>query len=342
MAVGDQKLSYIRVTQQGLYSGLRTMLQLTKIIFPITVILTILQHTPLLNILASYLAPLMHGIGLSGEAALVLVLGNILNLYAAIGAMLTMSFTVKEVFILAIMLGFSHNLFVETTVARYLGMAPWMSALLRLSLAISAAFLIHHIWVGPSPLASYVLQDETVNAAVTAGVDANLSSTTIVDVRSFLIALIDGATVGVMGLWKIAIIVMPLMLVIEWAKALGVVTHLSRGLAPVLRFLGVREELSIIFLAGLFFGLAFGAGMIMESARERTYPRRDLILLGVFLSASHAVVEDTLIFVPLGIPVFWLFVLRTLTAILLTVILARLWRTPAFEHASQMAVDRSS
>ncbi|PTQ55983.1 MAG: Nucleoside binding-domain containing protein [Candidatus Carbobacillus altaicus] len=340
--MGFQKMSYLGVTKQGLLSGFRTMVQLTKIIFPITVLLTILQHTPLLTMLASYLAPFMHVLGLSGEAAFVLVLGNVLNLYAAIGAMLTMSFTVKQVFILAIMLGFSHNLLVETTVARYLGMSPWLSALLRLSLAVGAAFIIHHVWIGPSPLAPYVLQGETMNAAAAADIGGDSAFRYIHDGQSLLAAFIEGVTVGASGLWKIAMIVMPLMFAIEWAKAMGVVDVLSRGLSPVLRLLGVREELSIIFLAGLFFGLAFGAGMIMESARERSYPRRDLVLLGVFLSASHAVVEDTLIFVPLGIPVIWLFLLRTMTAVLLTVILARLWRAPVTHHASQMAMDQSS
>ena len=47
--------------------------------------------------------------GLSGDAAIPLVLGNFLNLYAAIGAILTLDLTVKEVFIIAVMLSFSHD-----------------------------------------------------------------------------------------------------------------------------------------------------------------------------------------------------------------------------------------
>lgn len=57
--------------------------------------------------LIDFVAPFMKWLGLSGDAAVPLVLGNLLGLYAAIGAMLTIEFTVKEVLILAIMLSFA-------------------------------------------------------------------------------------------------------------------------------------------------------------------------------------------------------------------------------------------
>jgi hypothetical protein len=44
-----------------------------------------------------------------GEAAIPLVLANLLNLYAGIGAILSLELTIKEVFILAIMMSFSHH-----------------------------------------------------------------------------------------------------------------------------------------------------------------------------------------------------------------------------------------
>ena len=55
-------------------------------------------------------------LGLRGETAIPLVLGNALNLYAGIAGILSLDLTVKEVFILATMLSFSHNIFIETGV----------------------------------------------------------------------------------------------------------------------------------------------------------------------------------------------------------------------------------
>lgn len=45
----------------------------------------------------------MEFFGLSGDSAIILVLGNILNLYVAVDAILSIEMTVKQVFILAVM-----------------------------------------------------------------------------------------------------------------------------------------------------------------------------------------------------------------------------------------------
>lgn len=103
--------------QKGLFSGLNLTWTLGKVIFPITLIVTILQFTPVMPMVIEWLEPFMKFIGLSGEAAVPLVLGNFLNLYAGIAAIVSFEFTVKEVFIMAIMLSFCHNLFIESAVA---------------------------------------------------------------------------------------------------------------------------------------------------------------------------------------------------------------------------------
>ena len=80
--------------------GLNTTWTLGKVIFPVTLIVTILQYTPVLPFIIDLITPLMRLIGLPGDAAIPLVLGNFLNLYAAIAGILTLDLTVKEVFIL--------------------------------------------------------------------------------------------------------------------------------------------------------------------------------------------------------------------------------------------------
>lgn len=150
--------------QRGLFVGLKTTWTLGKVIFPITVIVTLLQYSPVLPWVTNVLTPMMRWIGLPGDAALVLVLGNFLNLYAGIGAMLTMDLTVKEVFILAVMLSFSHNMLVESAVAAQVGVrVRWMVAV-RVGLAFVSAWLIHILWNGGEQMAKYgfVPQSSTV------------------------------------------------------------------------------------------------------------------------------------------------------------------------------------
>lgn len=77
---------------------------------------------------------------------------------------------------------------------------------------------------------------------------------------------------------------------------------------------------------GLVFGLAFGAGVILEQVREQEFTKKEITLMILFLCACHAVIEDTLIFIPLGINVLPLLLIRLLTAVILTLLIARLWR----------------
>ena len=68
----------------------KTTWTLGKIIFPITILVVILQHTPVLPWIIKLIAPFMGIFGLSGEAAIPLVLGNALNLYAGIAGILSL------------------------------------------------------------------------------------------------------------------------------------------------------------------------------------------------------------------------------------------------------------
>ncbi|MGB4132354.1 MAG: nucleoside recognition protein, partial [Tepidanaerobacteraceae bacterium] len=81
-------------------------------------------------------APLMRVFGLPGEAAIVLVMGNVVNLYAAIGAMASLDLSIKEISILAIMLSFCHSLIVETTLAKKIGLSALKVISVRVGLAV--------------------------------------------------------------------------------------------------------------------------------------------------------------------------------------------------------------
>lgn len=116
----------VESSKKGLMAGLKTTWTLGKVIFPVTLIVALLQHTPVLPWVIKLITPLMNLIGLSGDAAIPLVLGNFLNLYAGIGAILTLDLTVKEVFIIAVMLSFSHNMLIETGVALKVGVKLWV------------------------------------------------------------------------------------------------------------------------------------------------------------------------------------------------------------------------
>ncbi|MEK0290161.1 nucleoside recognition domain-containing protein [Caldifermentibacillus hisashii] len=294
--------------KQGIMNGLHTTWSLGKVIFPVTLVVSLLQYTPALPWLFDKLAPFMSVFGLSGEAAIPLVLGNLLNLYAAIGGILTLDLTVKEVFIIAVMLSFSHNLLIETSVALKSGVKLWVVLSVRIGLALVAAFIINLVWPGGSEMAQYGLI--TANETAPVGMAA---------------IFLAGLQKAVLGALQLAMIVIPLMIGIQILKDLKWLNVFTGWMAPVTRGLGMNENTALVLTAGLIFGLAYGAGVLLQAVKEDGVSKKDATLAFIFLVACHAVVEDTLIFVPLGIPVFPLFIIRLCTAIALTLIVSRIW-----------------
>lgn len=306
------------VYRRGLQSGLQTTWVLGKVIVPITVVVTILKHTPAIHWLVALFAPLMNWFGLPGEAAVVLGLGFVLNLYAAIGAIFVLPLNVHEIFILSVMLSFAHNLLVETAVAKRTG----LSALVIVSLRIGAAFVAAAILRFLSFSAG---GDVTANAG-NVSFDPYLWN---MPVSVFLLELLDKAWSAV---WQLAVIVIPLMFIIQILKEVRFLDRLANWMRPVTYFLGLPEKASIPLLAGIFFGLAYGAGVILQATKEEHFSRRELYLMFMFLILCHAVVEDTLLFVPPGVNPWLLFGTRLSTAVVLTAVLSRVWRVRAVKQ----------
>ncbi|KML42672.1 nucleoside recognition domain-containing protein [Cytobacillus firmus] len=298
----------VESSKKGLMAGLKTTWTLGKVIFPVTLIVALLQHTPVLPWVIELITPLMNLIGLSGDAAIPLVLGNFLNLYAGIGAILTLDLTVKEVFIIAVMLSFSHNMLIETGVALKVGVKLWVVLTVRFGLALLSAIVINLVWQGGSETAKYGFipsKEEQMSGA--------------------LPILLDALQTALLGILQLAIIVIPLMIIIQILKDKQWLAVFSRWMAPVTRGLGMKENTSTTLAAGLLIGLAYGAGVMIQAVEEDGVSKKDVTIAFIFLVACHAVVEDTLIFVPLGIPVLPLLLIRLGVAIILTLVVAMIW-----------------
>jgi len=299
----------MQTLQLGLLTGLRTAWTLGKIIFPITLITTILGYTPIIGWLSDQLSPFMGYIGLPGEAAIPLLLGNVMNLYAAVGAILSLDMTVKEVFIIAIMLSLSHNLLVECAVTKRMGAKIWVTIVIRIGSALLAAMLINLLWQGGDQKAIFGFVPATEpNAAVHWGA-----------------ILWTALRKSVLGVVQLAIIVIPVMIFIQVLKDLRWLDRFASALHPATRLIGLESKSSVTIASGFLFGLAYGAGVMIQAVKEDDVRRKDIYLVVIFLSVCHAVVEDTLIFVPLGIPVWPLLLIRFFMAFILTFIVAQIW-----------------
>jgi len=299
----------MRTFRRGLLTGLSTAWNLGKIVFPITLITTVLGYTPLIGWLSGLLSPLMRYLGLPGEAAIPLIIGNTLNLYAPIGVILSMDLTVKEVFILAVMLSISHNLFVESAVTKGVGAKLWVTVVIRLGASVLAAAIINLLWTGGSRKAGFGILSGAPAAEPNHWGDI------------FWIGLKSAA----LGTAKLALIVIPVMIAIQALKDLRLLDRFAMLIRPATRMFGMEKNASVTMAAGFLFGMTYGAGVMIQAVREDGVKKKDVYLLIVFLSLCHAVVEDTLVFVPLGIPVWPLLLIRLILAVILTFVVSRVW-----------------
>ena len=91
-------------------------LWLFKVMLPISLAVRVLQYVGVIDWLAGYLSPVFSYIGLSGDSAIVFLTSIFLPLYPTIAVMTTLTLTLREATILAVMCLVSHNLPVS---------APW-------------------------------------------------------------------------------------------------------------------------------------------------------------------------------------------------------------------------
>jgi hypothetical protein len=312
------------ILHRGFKSGLSLAWTLGKIIFPITLIITILSYTPFFPMLISWFEPLMQLIGLPGEAAIPIVLGNFSNLYAGIAAIVSFDFTVKEVFIMAMMLSFSHNLFIESTVAAKVGVRFWVIMGVRIGLAVLSATVIHLFWQGGNELAKYGL------------IPSQAEPETWWEITNV------GLETAFLAILQLILIVVPLMMIMQWLREKKYLEKMSNWFAPFTKVIGVEKNASMSLVTGLTIGLAYGAGVMIQSVKEDGVSKKDMYIVLIFLVSCHAVVEDTLIFAPLGIPLWPLLVIRLTTALLLAATIGYIWKRIDTSKRRELAHDHQN
>lgn len=110
---------------------------------PIYILVAFLRQTSLFAYLAGVFEPLMKYFGLPGEAALAIVTGMLVNLYAAAAVVVDLNMDVRQVTILALILGISHSQIMETAIVRKMRARPAVVASIRLVFSLAAGLMLN-------------------------------------------------------------------------------------------------------------------------------------------------------------------------------------------------------
>src|SRR5690554_8048571 len=118
---------------------------LLKMILPISLVVRLLDYFGLLAFMASFLDPLFVYLGLPGSTAIFFMTSIFLPLYAPLAIITSMSITLRELTILALMCQISHNLPVESAIQAKTGTSFWAMTLLRISMSIVVGLTLNLI-----------------------------------------------------------------------------------------------------------------------------------------------------------------------------------------------------
>lgn len=275
----------------------KTCLWLFKIILPISLLVRLLQYSGILTDISAFFYPAFSLVGLPGETAIVFITSLFTPLYAPLALITSMSLGLREATILALMCLLSHNLIVESSIQAKTGSSFWGITALRVVMSFVIAFVLN--WVMPESGWGVV---ETTRSAE--------ASDTLAQV--FLLWFSSSMQVVL----TILVIVTALMILHYLLVEFNLLNRISSFLSPLMTVFGLPKDTAFSWMVGNLVGLAYGGGIMVEQIEEKKLTRESGRLLNIHLAISHSLLEDTLIFVAIGIPLMWIVITRLLFAIL--------------------------
>lgn len=133
----------------------------------------------------------------------------------------------------------------------------------------------------------------------------------------------EGILGSLQSVYSIAIIVIPLMVLLQVAKDYHILNKIAGYFKFLTNLFKISKDAIFPLLVGIIFGISYGAGVIIQSSKDGNLTKKDLVLLVAFLVACHAVIEDTLLFVVVGANGYILLGVRLMMAICITYFLSK-------------------
>ena len=269
---------------------------LLKLMIPISLAVTLMQHFGILTWIATWINPLFVHFGLPGESAVAFISGATAGTYAGIAAMMSIPLTMKQASILALMIALCHALPMECAVNKKTGSSFWKMGAIRIVMALICSFCLNIIL--PDMQGKYI----------------------------YLGAEADSSFWEVMKIWGVSQIKMSLMVVLiiyslmvvqRLLEAYRLLDPLSRLLSPLMAVFGLPRHASYMWLVGNVLGISYGSAVMVELEEKGLVTREEANDVNYHLIMNHSMLEDTIVFAATGISALLLITTRLCFALLL-------------------------
>lgn len=284
------------IFKTALPPAFKTIRWLLSLMIPISLLVTILQYFGIIGFVAVFLNPIFELVGLSGQCAFVFLTSIFLNIYSAIAVISSLSLSNKEITILAVMCLISHNMIIETIIQKKTGSSAIQMVLVRLLSSILCAFVLNQIIKSDTP---------HLNQAI-----SNIQNLSILNllqiwlINTFFLSL------------KVMIFVTSLMILQKFLEKSGIIEVISKLFAPFLKIMGLPPKTSFLWIVSNVLGFAYSSAIIFDEIEKGKLSKEEINLLNYHVSLSHSLLEDTLLFLAIGVALFWLIIPRLILAII--------------------------
>ena len=114
----------------------------------------------------------------------------------------------------------------------------------------------------------------------------------------------------------IILIVTALMVLQRVLEEFGWMHRIAHILSPLMRLFGLPTGCSLLWLTGNVVGMAYGAAIMIDEVEQGRLTRHEANLVNHHLGVSHSLLEDTMLFVAMGISFWWIFLTRLALAMI--------------------------
>jgi len=275
-----------QIAAQAFKAAAKVSWLLIKVYVPLSLLSSLLRQVGFFDWLSPYLSPMMQFMGLPGKASITLIASFLGNVYAGIATIPALNLSAREITILGIIIGFSHNLLVETGILMKLRFATIRIAFLRIVLGLFAGFM-----------ANLLLPSEVYGAVL----NPFFKTTSTVDWYKVALGIITTMA-------QIFILVFLIQVGYELLKRWTFMQKLKPIFHAIGRFFGISGGGVVPWLTGFFFGIVYGSGIMFQFMQNGVIKNKDAALITIFLVLAHAIIEDSLIFAIVG-GNFWIIIL---------------------------------
>jgi len=233
-------------------------------------------------------------INLPAAAALPIIVAMSVSFYAAIAIMVVLPFTIEQIILIALFITIAHMLIVEGIVQHKSGLNVIKATLVRIGAATLTVFIVSQFFADTS-------QSISLPASLAA--------------HTPFIEVVKGWAIDTLRLCgRVFVIIMLVMTALYASESLGWIKYLVKFFRPLMKILGLSDRAVTMWVTGAGFGLLYGSAVIIEEAKKGTLTKKELEHLHISIGINHSIVEETALFLVLGVNPFWLLIPRFVAA----------------------------